>query len=164
MKTQETLAIEQALLKSCFAPNNKSLAKMYGCFEVTMGFAIKKIGGRKTEIVDFMAYNKDKEEFRCYEIKVSLSDLKSNCAKSFYGHYNYLVVTKTLYEKASDVIHNYIPDFAGVIVYDEASRCLSTVKKPKKQTPSSDEVNIMKDSLLRTLFYKWSKPLMNKEL
>ena len=71
---------------------------VYGCREV-------KIGGVKTkqfitgnqEFVDYMTITSD-GEITCYEIKSSLSDIKSNARLSFYGHKNYFVMPTELYD------------------------------------------------------------------
>ena len=169
MKTQLTKEIEQALLRSCFAPNNKSLAKYFGAFEVTMGFSNQKLMMNSTnssgiEVVDFLTYERNTDTFRCYEIKVSVSDLKSKCAKSFYGDYNYLVVPVSLIEEMGDSIKNYIPACAGIIAYDSESGMLKEHKRVKKMTVSSENKEILKASLIRSLFYKaYKKPYYNKE-
>lgn len=71
---------------------------VYGCREV-------KIGGVKTkqfitgnqEFVDYLTITSD-GEITCYEIKSSLSDIKSNARLSFYGHKNYFVMPTELYD------------------------------------------------------------------
>ena len=88
-KTEETKAIENALRNEC---RHK---RIYGCGEVTIGF---QKTGHGNEIVDYISMDSS-GIFRCYEIKVSESDLKSGAKKSFYGHYNYLVVTDKLYDR-----------------------------------------------------------------
>ncbi len=88
---------------------------VFGCFEVTIGFFGK-------ERVDYMTYD-TKGIFRCYEIKVTKADFKSNAAKSFVGHYNYYVLTRELYNQ----VKNEIPDWIGVYIGQEC------VKRPKKQ-------------------------------
>ena len=87
MKTQETKQIEQLLFDGLFG-TNPSLAVEYGTIEVKIGTAKNH---KKAEYVDFMSYDMRKNIFRCYEIKVSLSDLKSKANMSWYGNYNYLV-------------------------------------------------------------------------
>lgn len=75
MKRKETKIIEQVLYGNLFGTNPK-LAKEYGTEEVPIGFAR---GGRinnKIEVVDFLSYDMKKDWFRCYEIKVSMSDFK----------------------------------------------------------------------------------------
>ncbi|WP_162787410.1 hypothetical protein [Enterococcus hirae] len=39
---------------------------------------------------------------RCYEIKVSMADLKSKANQTFIGDYNYLVITQDLWEKMQE--------------------------------------------------------------
>lgn len=68
MKRSETIIIENALYQDLFGAN-PSLAKEYGTTEVTI--QRKK---QKRELVDFMSYDAKKDIFRCYEIKVSMSD------------------------------------------------------------------------------------------
>ncbi|EOB3407632.1 hypothetical protein ACIJDF_002723, partial [Enterococcus hirae] len=64
---------------------------VFGCFEVTIGW----LGNER---VDYITYSVD-NTIRCYEIKVTLSDLKSKAKQTFIGDYNYLVVTNDLWEK-----------------------------------------------------------------
>lgn len=152
MKTQLTKDIEQALLRACFASNNKSLAKSYGAFEVTIGFPNCRLTPHTIEVVDFISYERLADCFRCYEIKVSASDLKSKCAKSFYGHYNYLVVPVSLVQEMGDEIYEYIPDYAGIMVYEDG--ILKSFKKAKKQTLTDETKEVLTVSLMRSLFYK----------
>lgn len=112
MKTVETMIIEKVLLKSCFGSNPK-LANEYGTNEVTLSsFGITN--GK--EIVDFLSYDSKKDIYRCYEIKVSMSDFKSSAKKSWYGNYNYLVIFSTLFsEKDVDFWKREIPAGVGLI-------------------------------------------------
>lgn len=157
MKTTITKEIEQALVLSCFAANNKSLAKAYGALEVTVGFQNQRLtprdaGSSGIEVVDFMSYDRNTDTVRCYEVKVTASDLKSKCALSFYGHLNYLVIPAALAEELGDSVKEYIPDSAGIIVYDAPT--LKTVKSPKRVPLDQTTVDILKNSLIRSLFYK----------
>ncbi|MEX3713382.1 hypothetical protein ABFV99_13340 [Cytobacillus horneckiae] len=105
---------------------------VFGCFEVTIGWY-----GR--ERVDYMTFD-TKGAWRCYEIKVSLSDFRSKAKKTFVGHFNYYVLTNELYEKVKDEI----PDHIGVYVGG------SCVKKAKKQKLAVGD-QILKDSMIRSL-------------
>lgn len=159
MKTIETLNIEQALLEGCFAPNNKSLAKTFGCVEVRMGFDGRRIPNTTgTEYVDFMTFDRKMQVFRCYEIKVSLSDLQSGHALSFYGHYNYLVVPQDLYDQIESRLDEFIPKHVGVLIWKEdnaeTDNTLFVMRRAKKQNISAEQVDILKDSMIRSLFYK----------
>ena len=80
MKREETKIIEQTLYRNLFG-NNPKLAKEYGTNEVTLGFSRDgRINNGKTEIVDFLSYDVRKDLFRCYEIKVTMSDFRSHAA------------------------------------------------------------------------------------
>lgn len=138
-KTQETLDLEAAL-------DQQSRAKReYGCEEVTIGF---KKSGHGDEIVDYMTMDA-KAVFKCYEIKVTLSDLKTENKKSFYGDYNYLVVTDELYAK-NPVWDNYIPPYTGILAGTE----LNVKRTARKKDVKSETKEMLKDSLLRSLFWK----------
>ncbi|UUD44688.1 hypothetical protein [Bacillus pumilus] len=93
---------------------------VFSCFEVTIGYDKARAG---YERIDFLTLDR-KGIWRCYEIKVSLSDFRSSSKKSFVGHYNYFVLTKELYELVKDEIPNHIGVYIGGT---------SCVKKAKKQ-------------------------------
>lgn len=78
---------------------------VFGCFEVTIG-----LGGK--ERVDYMTVD-SKGIWRCYEIKCTLADFRSKAATSFYGHYNYYVLTSELYEKVQEEIPRTIGIYVG---------------------------------------------------
>lgn len=167
MKTSTTKFVETCLLKNCFSSNNKSLAKMYGCPEVKIGFPSKKITEEK-QFVDFMAYDKTEELVRCYEIKTSMSDLKSNCTFSFVGHLNYLVITRDMWF-AANCNSKYFTDIVGrtdigiILCYTNPGDdmgTLSTAKIPTKVNVPNDVTNILKESLIRSLFYKYTNALV----
>lgn len=138
-KTQETKDLENAL-------DSRSREKReYGCEEVTIGF---KKDAHGDEIVDYMTMDAD-SIFKCYEIKVSLADLKTENKKSFYGDYNYLVVSDALYAK-SPVFDNYIPPYAGILAGADL-----VMKRPAKKKEISPETReMLKDSLLRSVYWK----------
>lgn len=158
MKTSETKTVEAILFQSLFAQNNPSLAKRYGCAEVTVGFPTKKITvDNRKEIVDFLSYDKRADNLYCYEIKVSLEDLKSDAAKSFYGNYNYLVVTEELYDRHREEVYAAISDKAGIIVCGVSTMSMRAAKTARKIEISNETRKVLKDSLLRSLFYKYAK-------
>lgn len=149
MKTKETMEIENTLLNSCFAPNNPKLAKEYGKAEVTIGFQRDKMGHER---VDFLSYDPIKDVFRCYEIKVSMSDFNSNAKKSWYGNYNYLVLSENLYNKRTlEEWKNDIPDYVGIITIKKD--CKKSKKPAKCLKISCEQKEMLKNSLLRSLFY-----------
>lgn len=174
MKRKETLEIEKAL---------EQLAKekrWYGCEEITIGFYN---AGKGNEVCDYVLMD-SKGTLRCYEIKVTLSDLRSNAKKSWYGHYNYLVVTKDLYEKMKESDFESLPKHVGVIVskeplirdiaddklkelgffFEEDKEkkhdmiwSLETVKKPIKQNITTEQQLMLTQSMTRSMMYKVRK-------
>lgn len=148
-KTIETKKLEAAL---------DSLGRKkreYGCEEVTIGF---KNDGYGDEIVDYMSMDA-KGVFRCYELKVTLSDLKTENKKSFYGDYNYLVVSKSLYAK-NPAWDNYIPPYCGILAGEE----LVVKRQAKKKVISETVREMLKDSLLRSVFWKYENYKDAKDL
>lgn len=132
---------------------------VFGCLEVTIGFFGK-------QRVDYMTYD-TRGIFRCYEVKVSLSDFHSNAALSFVGNYNYFVLSRKLYKKVKDEI----PDGIGAYVGDlRGDRMVLTLeKKPRKKDISGEMYHVrrsvggrstvvetplaevLKDSMIRSL-------------
>lgn len=89
---------------------------------------------------------------KCYELKVTLQDLKSDAKKSWYGHYNYLVVSRELYNKVSDW-DEYIPKHIGIIVGD----CLEIRRKAQRCEVSTETEIMLKESMIRSMFWKMQK-------
>lgn len=158
MKREETKIIEQALYRNLFG-NNPKLAREYGTNEVTLGFSRDgRINNGKTEIVDFLSYDIRKDLFRCYEIKVTMSDFRSHAAKSWYGNYNYLVLSNELYYQQS--LHwwkDQIPAYVGIMVVNTASKSHFIAKRPILREVSDERKRVLERSLLRTLFYQNAK-------
>ncbi len=126
-KTKETLYLEDRI----YSATKKQ--GVFCCFEVTIGWWGK-------ERVDYLTYD-TKGIWRCYEIKVSLSDFHSKAAKTFVGHFNYFVLTRELYEK----VQAEIPDGIGVYVGGECVR-------RAKRKPLGVEENILFQSMVRSLY------------
>lgn len=148
-KRKETLEIEDKLRYMC------RKRRIYGCEEITIGFYNN---GHGNEIVDFCTMD-SKGILRCYEIKVTLADLKSKAKKSWYGHFNYLFVTRELYQKICDHLEEFIPDYVGVAVPcpDSWSDGVEIVKNPKKQDLSTEQEIMLKESMVRSMYYKIQK-------
>lgn len=125
-KTEETIQMERQI----YSATKKQ--GVFGCFEVTIGWFGK-------ERVDYMTYD-TKGIWRCYEIKVSVSDFRSKAKKTFCGNFNYYVMTKELYEKVKDEIPSHIGVYVGGM----------SVKRAKKQELTIDE-EILKNSMIRSL-------------
>lgn len=154
MKRKETLVIEEVLYKGLYGSNPR-LAREYGAKEVTLGFARDNRIRGKTEIVDFLSYDMKKDIYKCYEIKISMQDFKSDARKSWYGNYNYLVISKDLYSQEKlDWWKKQIPKEIGIIVVNIESGRKENVKRSSYQDIPDDNKNILKNSLLRTLFYQ----------
>ena len=138
-KTAETLKLEKALeLRS-------RKRREYGCTEVTIGF---EKGGHGDEIVDYMSLDST-DVFRCFEIKVSLADLKSDNKKSWYGNYNYLVVSDALYHQ-NPAWGNYIPPYVGILCGEN----LTAKRNAKEKKISDEQKSMLKGSLIRSVFWK----------
>lgn len=148
-KRKETIEIENKLHYMCHK------RRIYGCEEVTIGFVHN---GHGDEIVDYCTMDCN-GTLRCYEIKVTLSDLRSKAKKSWYGHYNYLLVTQELYAKIYKTVDEYIPDYVGVAVPCPSSWSdgIEIKIKAKKQELSADQEVMLKESLVRSMGYKLQK-------
>ena len=148
-KTAETIAIENSLKKET------KEKRIYGCEEVTIGFHGRCRG---KEIADFVTMD-SKGILRCYEIKVTIQDFKSSAAKSWYGHYNYLVIGQELYQNHYDYIKEHTPAHVGILVGAD----LISVRKCKRvdipSEPSGPSAEEMKESLIRTMYWKYQKAL-----
>ena len=148
-KTEQTLNLEKQLYHTVIK------RVVFGTFEVTLGWYGK-------ERVDFMTYDY-KGVFRCYEIKVSVSDFHSKAKKSFVGDFNYYVMPYRLWKKVKDEI----PKGIGVYVSSEEQSpfyyiqgengdckkywlLLTLVKKPKRQAVSFDK-EVLYSSMIRCL-------------
>lgn len=143
-KRVETLGIENILSKNC------EEKRIYGCEEVTIGFVGK---GRGNEIVDFMSMD-SKGIIKCYEIKVTLQDLKSGAAKSWYGNYNYLVVGYNLMQQKDKWIET-ISKSIGIMYFSGSE--LHSFRKAVRNEIDTDTSMMLKESLLRSLYYKMKK-------
>lgn len=124
----------------------------YGCREV-------KIGGVKTkrfitdnqEFVDYMTITSD-GEITCYEIKSTLSDIKSSARLSFYGHKNYFVMPTELYNDICNEtwflrkLENHSIGVISVSKLDE----LKVVKKCKNKNLSIGTQTILLESFAKS--------------
>lgn len=125
-KTEVTTEMERQI----YAATKKQ--GVFGCFEVTIGWFGK-------ERVDYLTLD-TKGIWRCYEVKVSVSDFRSKARKTFCGHYNYYVMPRELYEKVKAEIPSHIGVYIGGWLE----------KRAKKQDLTVEE-DILKASLIRSL-------------
>lgn len=159
MKSNDTIKIEQLLHKQCFKTHPK-LANEFGTTEVQLcDYKITK----GIEYVDFLSYDAN-DIFRCYEIKVSLADFHSNAKKSWYGHYNYLVMSTDLYnQKDKTYWRKEIPKGIGLITFDLITGHRTSIFKATRNEIDDNIYNMLKNSLLKTLFYQNHKFRIYKE-
>lgn len=162
MKTQLTKDIEQCALKE--------FTKMGSFLCLEVGINIKRYGFSKkfcrmcklteqemidkgwrqtwhtdTEIVDLLLWESNKDIWRCFEIKTSYTDFKSNASKTFVGNYNYYIIPQFLLPK----IEPEVPNEIGIYIYkDEEPKYryehrLQCVRRSKKQQLgcTKDEIN-----------------------
>lgn len=102
MKTELTKEIEQALVRKELAGKFKIA---YGALEVPCGF--NSYLNLKKENIDFATYKPLTEEITCYEIKVTMSDFRSDASLSFYGNKNYLVAPLKLATEIDRLYNKY---------------------------------------------------------
>jgi hypothetical protein len=155
LKRKETLELEQALNDVIIDRHRNSSFGYYGCEEITIGFANN---GHGNEIVDFMTMN-SKGIIRCYEIKVTMADLKSKAKKSWYGHYNYLVIGDELYKQIEEV-KLLIPNEIGIIYGVE----LKSIRKPKLKNIHVKTETMLKESMVRSIYHKMNKYKDTKDI
>ena len=147
MKRQETIDIENKLNEIITDRHRNSSFGYYGCEKVTIGFANN---GHGNEIVDFMSMD-SKGIIRCYEIKVTMADLKSKAKLSFYGHYNYLVIGGELLDKL-DEVKLLTPKEIGIL-----DNNLSAIRRPKLKGIHTATETMLKESLVRSMYHKMNK-------
>ena len=130
----------------------------YSCIEVGLREKIRDVYNeekmmieqiipeRPYQIVDVLMYCERDNEFRCYEIKTTVSDFRSKAHKSFIGNYNYYVFPKGLYEKVKDEI----PKEIGVLEagHGWALKCLKNAKYQELQYPKE----LLLESMVRSLY------------
>jgi len=141
-KRKETVDLENALIE------DTREKRIYGCEEITIGFYNNGYGN---EVADFMTMDA-KGIIKCYELKVSIQDLKSDAKKSWHGHYNYLVISQELRDKVKDW-NEHIPKYVGLVV----GNSLSVIKKPIKQCIENSVEIMLKESMIRSMFWKMDK-------
>ena len=142
-KTLQTKHLEMCLYNNC--QNNG----IYGCEEITIGFAHN---GHGNEICDFITMD-SRGTFRCYEIKVTMADFHSKAHLSWYGHYNYIMVPKDMYESHKEEIERGIPGDVGICTETEFSYQdpINIRKKSKRRELSNQELTMISQSVIRSM-------------
>ncbi|VDG31392.1 hypothetical protein [Lactobacillus allii] [Lactiplantibacillus mudanjiangensis] len=138
-KTAETKRIEHALW-------NFTHSKMgvYGCFEVTLGLGMT---ADHREIVDYVTYDKS-GVIRCYEIKTSYADFKSHARKSWWGNFNYLIVTPEVHKQIKS--HGDILGGIGIYVVGDDNVPKSVHSASNHQLTVGERVTII-ESMVRSM-------------
>lgn len=108
MKTNETKRIERLLLKY----------RHKGCI------AALEVGFGTDGIVDFCSLNSG-GELKCYEIKISMQDFRSENKLTWVGVYNYMVVSNRMYRKHAEEIESETPKHVGIIVANVDAKRMS---------------------------------------
>lgn len=146
-KSQKTIEIEKFLIKE----HNK--LGTFCCPEVKIGIGNdQRFFGGINERVDFIVYSTD-GLFRCFEIKVSESDLKSKSALSFYGDYNYLILPEELYNKIKDkpFFKKKYNGFSGIGIQVYKNNHIEVKQKAKKKSVGLGVKTLLMESMLRSL-------------
>ena len=124
----------------------------YGCREVKIGgVKTRKFITDKKEFVDYMTITSDRE-ITCYEIKSSLEDIKSNARLSFFGHKNYFVMPKGVYEKICNeswFLRKLENQTIGVISVNDFDK-LKIIKKCKRKKLSIGTQTILLESFAKS--------------
>lgn len=151
-KTRETRQLEQAIWEFTHEQN----PNIYGAFEVTIGY-LEHGGGKGFERADYVTIGND-GIIRAYELKTSVSDFHSTAKLSWIGHFNYLVMTRQVYEKIDT---HEISWSVGIIVSD-GSQGMSLVHKPHKRQRSVGQSAVIVESMMRSAVRDATK-LYNRE-
>ena len=101
----------------------------YGVYECS----IPKILCKKVhrERVDMLSYETT-GIWRAYELKISKTDLHSNAALSWIGHYNYLVCTEDLIDEAKKILPKDIGIYS-VYTKNNGLNGIELIRNPKKR-------------------------------
>jgi len=83
----------------------------------------------------------------CYEVKITVSDFKSNNGHNFHGNENYYVVPIEIYESIKELV----PEEVGIIVFYKNTKRMMIKKSCKTKSISSKLLN----KLLYNALKKW---------
>jgi hypothetical protein len=134
---------------------HRAIKKMgtYVCFEIGMP--------DNHERVDGLSYN-TRGEWRFYELKLTMSDFKSQHAHTFRGHLNYYVIPKELLEK----VKPFVPEHVGIYVVwqikgypDAFAECVKRAKKQELQVNHDD----LFFSFMQALSREYDKMMRGKQ-
>lgn len=115
----------------------------------TFDMLLDEVGLPNKKIVDLMLYNINTKIWRCYEIKISVSDFHSKNGHNFVGNYNYYILTNEVYEQVKDEI----PDYVGVYL---SNRMYEPIKRAKRQDLKFSQEEMLY-SFAKRAYRKWRK-------
>lgn len=141
MKTNKTKQIE----KEIFAIYNDKYGRgQTVVLECQIGNWNKDI---RLGIVDAIAYNQTKDEFVCFEIKISVADFHSKAKKTFVGNRNYYAMPIDIYEK----VKNEIPKDIGCYVLEPIKNSLGIYRFYCIKKCKPKQLEISKELLLANM-------------
>lgn len=131
METQITKQIKKALYQSNYAYGR---LKKFMVAECSIRI-FENYYWRDEGIVDFIGVDNNRLIY-CYEIKQSVSDLKTKNKLTFVGNYNYLVTPKGFYNKYQKEIDEKLSEDLidiGIIEVDIETNKLLYIRKAKRR-------------------------------
>lgn len=138
-KTEATRELEYKLWR--YTTKNPSV---HGVFEVTVGYIA--YGGKHSDRVDYVTCSTD-GVIRAYEIKTSVADFHSDAVLSWVGDYNYLVLSRPVYDAVIKDQRN-IPWNVGVISTDDHGE-IAVMSNPRKVTRSIGQRTEIIESMMK---------------
>ncbi|USS89979.1 hypothetical protein [Fructilactobacillus cliffordii] len=152
-KTNDTRDLERRLWNY----THSGVGHAYGCFEVTIGVSVYN---SKRQIVDFLSYYKN--DFRAYEIKVTLADLNSKNSLSLVGDFNYLVLTKELWDKIEKMKQKPEALFYAGVMIPKDDDTLQCVRKSGHPTVTFGKKALLMESMVRSMDRELNKTYREK--
>lgn len=146
METQITKQIKKALYKSNYEYGR---LKKFMVAECSIRI-FENYKWRDEGVVDFIGVDNN-ELIYCYEIKQSLSDLKTKNKLTFVGNYNYLVIPNGFYNKYQKEIDEKLSENlvdVGIIEVDIEIGKLFYIRKAKRR---EIDVNVKEQIFFRII-------------
>ena len=146
METKITKQIKKALYESNY---ERGRLKKFMVAECSIRIFENYIW-RDEGIVDFIGVDNNKL-IHCYEIKQSVSDLKTKNKLTFVGNYNYLVIPKSFYNKYQKEIDEKLSENlvdVGIIEVDIETGKILYIRKAKRREIS---VNVKEQIFFRII-------------
>lgn len=141
MTRPEITAELSAMLEKKINPNNDP--RIYWAKEVTFDYSTNhavRVDYMKFAPINNSVSGIEKGDVYCYEVKSSIEDFKSGHGLNFIGDYNYLVMTRKLYE----IVSLEIPYHVGVYVPEGNELiCSKKAKRASRTRPVSEMLLMM---------------------